>query len=233
MTDRLTRDEEDAALAAEYVLGVLDLADRARAEQRIKTDPVFAGRVTKWEYDLAGMNDAFPEEKAPNLLPAIEARLFGKPETRAASLPAVRAAGAWWWRFVGGSVTAGAVALLLLSALPPPLPPGPAGLVLAATLAAEGQALVIAARYEGSELVMTRTGGEPAPAGAVHEAWLIVGEAAPVSLGLFDRPELRLPLSALPEGAILAISLEPAGGSTTGAPTGPVLVTGVVAPQDV
>ena len=31
---------------------------------------------------------------------------------------------------------------------------------------------------------------------------------------------------ALPKGAILAVSVEPAGGSPTGAPTGPVLYSG-------
>ncbi|MFN4158337.1 MAG: anti-sigma factor domain-containing protein [Gemmobacter sp.] len=231
MTEKLSRDEEDAALAAEYVLGVQDPAERAALERRIKTDPVFAGRVTKWEYDLGGMNDGFSDARAPNLLPAIEARLFGAPETQRAT---ARAKGSgWWMRFLGGSAAAGVLAVMVLSTLPPPVPPSPvapvAGPVFTATLAGEGQPLVIAARYEGETLVVTRTAGEAAPEGQVHELWLIAGEAAPVSLGLIETRELRRSLPALPEGATLAISLEPAGGSTTGAPTGPVLVTGVVA----
>jgi anti-sigma-K factor RskA len=218
MSVQPTRDEEDTALAGEYVLGVLDAADRAAVERRIKSDPAFAARVTKWEYDLAGMNDDFAEAPAPNLLPAIEARLFGT--------PSVRPARGWFWRFLGGAAAAGALAVLVLATLPAPPPSGP---VLTATLTAEGQPLVIAAVFDGNDLMLIRTAGEPAPPGEVHEAWLIIGDVAPVSLGLFDQPELRRPLDTLPEGAILAISLEPAGGSTTGAPTGPVLVTGVVA----
>ncbi|QYK40186.1 MAG: anti-sigma factor [Paracoccaceae bacterium] len=238
MTDTFTRDEEDAALAAEYVLGVLDLPERAAAERRIKTDPVFAGRVTKWEFDLAGMNGGFPEVKAPNLLPQIEARLFGTAETQKAqgAAKARAAGGGWWLRFFGGSAAAGLLAVLVLATLPPPVPPtpvAPAGPVFTATLAAEGQALILAARYEGDTLVLTRTGGDAPPAGQAHELWLIAGDAAPVSLGLIDAPETRRSLPALPEGAVLAVSLEPAGGSTTGAPTGPVLVTGVVVAQDI
>lgn len=230
MTDKLTRDDEDNALAAEYVLGVQDMAERAAAERRLRTDPVFAGRVARWEIDFAAMNDGFAEAKAPDLMPRIEARLFGRPETQPSGAGASSAG--WWWQFLGGVVGAGALALLALAILPP-APEVVTGPVLTAELAAEGQALVIAARYEGDILIVTRTAGDAAPAGLVHELWLILGEAAPVSLGLIETAELRRPLDNLPAGAVLAISLEPAGGSTTGAPTGPVLVTGVVAMADI
>lgn len=227
MTDALAPGDELAALAAEYVLGVLDMAERAVVERRLRTETALAALVAKWEMDFAGMNGGFAEVKPPNLLPAIEERLFGKPAT------ARRSSGASGWlvRFLGGAGLAGALAILLIALLPPPVPPVHDGAVLTATLAAEGQPLVYNARYDAGagELIVARAGGEAAPAGQVHELWLIAGDAAPVSLGLVDTAEVRRPLAALPEGAVLAISLEPAGGSTTGAPTGPVLVTGVVA----
>lgn len=229
MTDRLTRDQEDSALAAEYVLGVLDPAERAAAERRIRKDKVFAAWVQRWETDLAAFDTGFAEVPPPNLLPAIEARLFGR--------PAAGAARGWWRRFLTGGVAAGALALLLLALVPPapgPLAPPRAGPVLTAALAAEGQALAFAARWDGvaGELVVTRTGGGAAAEGQVHELWVIAGQAPPVSLGLIGEAELRRPLPDLPAGAVLAVSLEPAGGSPTGLPTGPVLVSGVVEPQD-
>lgn len=69
-------------------------------------------------------------------------------------------------------------------------------------------------------------------AGKSYELWLIAGGGAPRSLGVvggdefterpvpvnFDADTLR--------NATYAVSLEPAGGSKTGAPTGPVLFTG-------
>jgi anti-sigma-K factor RskA len=220
MTEALTPREDDVAQAGEYVLGVLDAPARAAVEARKKADAGFAALVTGWEKDLAGMNDGFAEVPAPDLMPQIEARLFG------VVAPAPRGAKGWLWRFVLGAVAAGAFAVLVLTVLSPlqaPMAP-----VLTATLVAEGQPLVFAASWDGGELVVRRTSGDAAPTGQVQELWLIADDQAPVSLGLLDTVELRRPLDALPEGAVLAVSLEPAGGSPTGAPTGPVLVAGVV-----
>lgn len=223
MTDTPTPDpgEDDAALAGEYVLGVLDIEGRLSAERRMRGDAAFAAQVAAWERHLSGLNDAYPEVPAPAVLAAIEARLFGRP-----AAPPRRGLAAWWARFVIGGALAGGLALLFLAVVPPP----PSGLVLAATLAAEDQALAFAATWDGAaqELVVTRTAGAAAEAGRVHELWLIAGDGVPVPLGLIAGDALRAPLAALPEGAVLAVSLEPAGGSATGAPTGPVLVTGVV-----
>ena len=67
---------EDEALAAEYVLGALDLAERTAAEARLKRDPAFAALVNDWQNRLSDLNDDYVEAEAPNLLPQIEARLF-------------------------------------------------------------------------------------------------------------------------------------------------------------
>lgn len=221
----LSREEEDDALAGEYVLGVLDLAERAAVERRLRSDTGFALQVAAWERRLVGLNDGFAEVAAPALMPQIEARLFGKPDATTARPR--RGASGWWMRFVSGAVIAGALAALALTVVPPPTLQGP---VLQATLQGEGQPLVFSARFDttAGELTVSRTGGTAAEAGQVHELWLIAGDAAPVPLGLIENEELRTTLPALPEGAVLAVSLEPAGGSTTGAPTGPVLVTGIV-----
>ncbi|NJS39667.1 MAG: hypothetical protein HC783_12365 [Rhodobacteraceae bacterium] len=64
--------------------------------------------------------------------------------------------------------------------------------------------------------------------GRVHELWLIAPGAAPVSLGLLDAPELMVAYPRPPEGWTLAVSIEPAGGSPIGTPTGPVILTAEV-----
>ncbi len=222
MTDApLTPFQDDAALAGEYVLGVLDATERARVEARIKADPAFAAEVTAWETRFAGMNDGFAEAPAPDLLPRIEARLFGRASpARAGSLDRLA-------RFLIGAGLAAAVLLAAIVVLRPP--PAPVGPVITATLAAEDASLAFAARYEGGTLTVTRTIGAAAPAGRSHELWIIVGEAAPVSLGLIEAAGYTRPLDALPEGAVLAVTLEPAGGSPTGGPTGPVVAAGPVA----
>lgn len=195
-------DTPDDDFAAEYVLGALDLSERAQAEARLKTDAAFAALVEAWQNRLSGLNDDYAEAPAPNLLPQIEARLFPV---------AVKPARNW----LGWLAGAGAVAaLLVVFALPQPQAP------LLATVAGEG--LSYEARYDGATLTISRIAGTPAPTGQVHELWIIAPGAAPVSLGLLADGDLTVTTQA-PKGWTLAISLEPTGGSPTGAPTGPVL----------
>jgi anti-sigma-K factor RskA len=66
------------------------------------------------------------------------------------------------------------------------------------------------------------------------ELWLIPAEGGqPLSLAVVGDLDARIELKAsqalrLARGAKLAISVEPAGGSPTGAPTGPVILIGDV-----
>ena len=67
------------------------------------------------------------------------------------------------------------------------------------------------------------------------ELWLLPADRPPVSLGLLEPAgDNRRPLTPevermLQAGAMLAVSLEPPGGSPTGQPTGPVVSTGKLA----
>lgn len=216
MTDApLSPREADDAEAAEYVLGVQDLAERSATEARIKRDPGFAALVADWETRFEGLNDGFAEAPAPNLLPAIEERLFPRPEQVQSQRVQTRGA---FWRWVSGAVVAAAVVLVSLATLVPPQP----GLV--AVLATADARLAYEVRHFGDELQVTRVAGVPAVAGRVHELWLIAPGAAPVSLGLLDRPELVVAYPRPPVGWTLAVSIEPAGGSPFGTPTGPVIL---------
>jgi anti-sigma-K factor RskA len=212
--------EKDATdlLAAEYVLGTLPLAEREAAETRIRRDAHFALAVERWQARLAPLNANYAEVPAPNLLPRIEARLFGVPATAAAKKPA------FWKSWFGGAAIAAALGVAVLVYLP--IPPAP--FTPLTTLTAENSDLRYEVALRGNELRIARISGPEAEAGRVHELWLIVGNAAPVSLGLITGADKTLATTGLAAGMVLAVSLEPAGGSPTGAPTGPVLVTGVV-----
>ena len=110
MTDLpLSPREMDDALAAEYVLGTLDLSERLAAEARIKADPVFARAVQDWENRLSDLNEDYAPVPVPNLLPKIEARLFPAPPKRRFG----RLAG-----WLAGALTASALAVLALVTLP-------------------------------------------------------------------------------------------------------------------
>lgn len=211
----LSPSDEAEALAAEYVLGVLSLQDRLSAEARMKSDPGFAAMVGQWEVLFDPLNDVYASMPAPDLMPQIEARIFGKPAEPKRS----------WWGFIAGAGAAAALALAVVLVLPPSDGDAPQ---LTATLAADAQDLAFNATYSNGALTLARVAGTDAEAGRDYELWLIIGDAAPVSLGLVKDATSTRPLAELASGAVLAISLEPAGGSTTGAPTGPVLVTGVI-----
>jgi len=215
MTDDLPLSplDEDDALAAEYVLGVLALPDRVAVETRMKNDTAFAARVSAWEQRLAGLNDDYEEAPAPDLLPKIEARLF--PTQTKPKRPLL----GW----LAGALTAAAVAVAAVVLLLP-APPAP----VIATLGEADASLRFEARFDGAAITVTRVTGTAAPEGQVQEVWIIAPDAAPVSLGLLEAESLTVPYPEAPVGWTLAVSLEPAGGSPTGAPTGPVLAAGTI-----
>lgn len=94
---------------------------------------------------------------------------------------------------------------------------------------------VVQARFDSAsnQLDLTRTSGGPREARAL-EMWLVAGDNAPVSLGVWPKGQanavLDIPadLALQMAGGVLAVSDEPEGGSPTGAPTGDVLAVGQV-----
>lgn len=212
MTDApLTPRESDEALAAEYVLGVQDLAERSATEARIKRDPDFAALVGDWEVRFEGLNDDFAEARPPNLLPRIEARLFPTDrQSRRGRMPLLR--------WLSGAAFAASLVLVAIATLVPPQSD------LVAVLATADNRLSYEVAAYGDTLQITRVAGLPAGAGQVHQLWVIAPEAAPVSLGLLDDQPLVVTYPVPPEGWVLAVSVEPEGGSPTGLPTGPVIL---------
>ncbi len=204
MTDTLP--DDDDLLAAEYVLGVTDAPARALAEARIKRDPQFAAAVAAWENRLAGLNDGYADAAAPDLLPQIEARLF----------PVARRPGRGWFRWAAGAAAAALVLVVFVTQTR--TPPD-----VLATLTGAGLSYQVLS--DGAQLQITRLAGTAAPAGQVHQLWIIAPGAAPVALGLLGDAPLEVQYPTPPAGWVLAVSVEPAGGSPTGAPTGPVILT--------
>lgn len=210
MNTSLPTDDDDDLLAAEYVLGLLDPEAWRAAKDRAATDGRFAARVRDWEVRLEPLNDAFDEMPAPDLMPQIEARLFPARPRRNRG-----------WRWLGAGALTGALALGLV--VLSPVLQSPQTPLLTAELVAEDRELVLLARFDGTRLRLQAEGPD-AGAGQDYELWVIGADGVPSSLGLLQDGQLDrdAPLQA---GQVLAVSLEPAGGSTTGQPTGPVLAT--------
>lgn len=231
------------AMAMDYALGGLSRAERKAAEVRLVSDAAFRVAVARWQSLLSPLDEATaPVAPPPGLWNAIAADV--QPAPRAVTAPAPQARG-WWhnlalWRAVGiGGPVLAAITVALL-AMPPQadvVVPADAGPALVATLAdADGRPL-LAAAYDpanGAVRFAPVAQGGPEQAGKVPELWVIEGEAPPKSLGVIDisagssHSIPRERLAGLKPGSVLAISIEPLGGSRTGAPTGPIIATGAL-----
>jgi anti-sigma-K factor RskA len=224
------RRPQDEILAGEYVLGVLSLEARQAVEQRMANDRAFARIVERWQADLASLNDDY-EDVAPNPLVfgRIETRLFGPTRVAAPSWGLWNSALFWRWLSLGTSAVA--VAALVYASGVVPRPQGSAPLV--AELSSTDSQISLLASYDAGNgrvrIVPVAAGGREEKS---LELWLVPGSGNPRSLGVFqpDRAgELVIPTDLrgnMTEGATLAVSLEPFGGSPTGQPTGPVVASG-------
>src|SRR5665213_1834663 len=214
----------DELLAAEYALGVLAGTDRAAAEWLFERDYNFARMVGEWEQRLTPWARNIEEvSPPPHIWSAIEAALPA-PAPQRASLwqslmfwPGLALAGALTAACLGGLVYFGALGghELLVATIE-----GGGNRVFVATVDAKrGSIAVVPASFS-------------ADATRVPELWLIPADGKPRPLGLLrsDRAvTITIPSEYVAQtvsSASLAVSLEPPGGSTTGAPTGPVIGTG-------
>ena len=221
----MTMDPRDLPPAAEYVLRLLDPEDEAAFETAMRSDRSLEAEVAAWLRHFEALNVEFPEESVRRSVKTrLMERLFDTPRV---TEPIWRRV--WLWQGISLAALTLAAVLGVQSLTGPAAPPGSA--VYVSEIVSETQNLRLLAAYDPTrgELKLTRTAGG-APSGRVLELWAIRGDAAPVSLGvLSDAETTAVPLPEAfrdPAGLILAISEEPPGGSTTGAPTGKVLALG-------
>jgi anti-sigma-K factor RskA len=222
--------------AAEYVMGTLRGLERIRFQEVLSQSPDLRRRVAEWEERLSGLADTVAPVDAPDALwnrieRAIDA--VNRPaHTERPSLAARLWSSLALWRATAALATAAACLLAVPALRPVPSQPPETALV-AVLQAPEGPAFAV--RIPATRRAnVTPVGDRPAPPGSSYELWVVPGGRAPLSLGLIERGGVtRVPLDRLPpdlvrQGSVLAISLEPAGGSPTGAPSGPVLFTGTL-----
>jgi anti-sigma-K factor RskA len=77
-----------------------------------------------------------------------------------------------------------------------------------------------------SNTLSIRRVADAAPAGKSYELWAVQPGQNPKSLGVVEQARYTRPLAVPTKDLVLAVSLEPRGGSPTGAPTGPVVFSG-------
>lgn len=228
----------DEVLAGEYVLGVLASEERRRVEARMRRDRPFATIVRRWEDNLSTFNDEYGEEAAPEaLFLQIENRLHRTPPTMGNAWGRPSSLGALWnslilWRAVALICLLGMFGYGVANSGLWRFPPSGRGLV--AEMAGQGSnAVSLVAHYDGSSGRLQVT---PVATGSADEKslelWMIEGSNPARSLGVLPQSgegEIVIPADMrrqLTEGVVMAVSLEPYGGSPTGKATGPVIAIG-------
>lgn len=233
-------DDDRQGLAAEWVLGTLDAAERRAAAARRLADPAFDAMIRDHEARLAPLLEGVAEVAPPATL---EARILARIDALRADVAddgvvvALRRRLRLWQGAAAGFAVAAAAALLVI--VVPKEAPAPKGSFVAVLQSNGVEPAFVAAIDLDAGTVKIRRVGAQARSDKTYELWAVGGgRAAPVSLGVVDATA-RIPIAKLGgldrarlDATAFAISLEPPGGSPTGAPTGPVLWVGKLTPTE-
>ncbi|MFH6785897.1 MULTISPECIES: anti-sigma factor [Methylobacterium] len=225
-----TPDETDLR-AAEYVLGTLSAAEREAYRRERAGSPALAAAERAWEARLAPLAGAVPEvAPPPGAWERIAARLPAEPAGPSAPVVDLRPALRRWRRaaLAAGALAAGLALFIAVERLAPR--PDAARYLAVVNRGGELPALVVQVD-PAAGTVQVRALAAEAPRDRSLELWVVPASGAPRSLGLVrEEAGTRLPLPAgdraLLDGASLAVTLEPPGGSPSGAPTGPAVYRG-------
>jgi anti-sigma-K factor RskA len=228
--------QERDARAGEYVMGLLEGSDRAAFERQLDTDGELFASVESWRRHLAAIDATAPSiAPSPGLWQRIEQAVANTVQLAARPRPTrENPLAAWWnslllWR---GAAMAGALAALLLGiGLIGALERADRKPVMVAVLLTEASvAAAVVHTYADGRVEMLPLRAIDVPEGKALEIWTLWDRAVgPRSVGLIDRARTTpLRLDQLPLGAdqLFEITLEPATGSPTGRPTGPIIAKG-------
>lgn len=235
-------------LAAEYVLGTLAGGARRRFAAWMVEDAALRRTVGEWETRLTPMAGALPEAKAPAALWGRIAAEIAPAKTAASWWESLA-----FWRPFGLTASAVAAALAVFVGMRPPqiiehtqvverevVRPmrvsdgaNPWQPSYVATLTdASGKTMLMVYIGRKSDELWIKYEGENMSSGTSLELWGMDESGQPKSLGLIDgkgKHVMKLPVIAdksIAQYKALAVSMEPAGGSKTGVPTGPVMFKG-------
>ena len=225
---------------AEYVLGVLDADTRAEVAREVTISDEAATAVALWQRRLQPLADAIAEV-AP--APYVWARIHDALQLEAPARAQAQRRGLWnnlaLWHWLGIGASAVAVALLVAVNLPRQSSAPVEAVVsyMAATIQQDNGSTGWTATLDPQRRRMVVVPATPIAfeAGRAPELWLIPAGGKPIAVGMISRDKpttLTLDPAMLARiggrTALLAVSVEPLGGSPTGQPTGAVIAKGAI-----
>ena len=212
------------ALAADYAIGLMPPTARRRFEHLLQGDALLRAELAHWLEHLNLLTEPLIEQPVPERVwQAIVARI----EPQTLHVPTKRP----FWNWLRLS----ALACSLLIALSVGLLYNRDNVQYKATLLSGTAQPALGIEAHADYLNVRPLELAAVDTGRSLQLWAIPVEGKPVSLGLIPRDgDGRIVLSQSQQQLIkvpvvLAVSLEPKGGSPTGQPTGPVLYQGPLA----
>jgi anti-sigma-K factor RskA len=207
-------------------------------------DPELAAEIRSWEERFSGFAKSTPPVAPPPELwsrinnaidRAEQPRMTG--ERQPAEIVTLRRrVGAWRASaIVAGALAAGLAAVVIAGPLMNPAPGAGERYVAIVNRGGDLPALLVNVDLAAG-VVAVRSVSAEAPPDRSYELWYIGEGEEPFSLGVVDRVggELRISIDDVrnfePTQAVFAITDELRGGSPAGAPTGPIVYTGVLLP---
>lgn len=226
-------DDELQVLAGEYVLGTLDAVQRRAVALRLPYEPRLRSAVEAWEVRLHPLTALVaPEQPSDALWPRIAASTVLKDHATRPAPPR------WWqwqsltlWRGLAGTSFSVAAVLCALLLLREPAPSAvPRYFVVLAAPQSQAPGWLVQAHNAG-ELRLIPISEVAVPTEKSLQFWTKADDwSAPVSLGLVNPGEaIEVPVDRLPPlqpNQLFELTLEPAGGSPSGRPTGPIQFIG-------
>ncbi len=217
------------ALCGEYLLGTLRGVARRRFERALREEPRVALQLRHWQALFAPRYSKMIElQPSPQGWKRLEREL----ELARYRAPWHRRAGFWRaWAVAATAALALGVGFAWLRPVPEAQQPREIALL---TGKADVSRVTAKLSRDGRTLELSAARAVLAGPAQSYELWLLPAEGgAPVSLAVLGSLDARFVLppgqvGRLRAGAKLAVSVEPAGGSPTGAPTGAVILVGEI-----
>ena len=205
-------------LAAEYVLGTLQGKARKRFEYLLITHTGLRREVAHWEARLAHLNDIAPVTPPTKVWSRLEKAITPEPKARAHLL---------LWKSLSTGLLLASLWLSSMLLVPKPISPFTTDYVSIINNPSD-EALWIVKIDKASQEIQLEALNIPAiDSNKDYQLWLIPADTGtPESMGLLPRKGLiktMLSVDSISASTVIAVSLEPKGGSKTGLPTGPVL----------
>jgi anti-sigma-K factor RskA len=219
--------DDDDLLAAELAFGLIDSAERQAAEARLGRDRAFAAAHERWQAHAAA---SFGAGEAPpaGVWKAIERRI---PANDVDPMSVRRATLRWWQAgAIAASVAAIVLGVVARQKLETDTVAQQATAPMVAVLTGDKGVVTVSFDPASGRMIVAANGvdvGDRSP-----ELWVIPADGKPRSMGVMNAAApswATVPAtaaSAMAAGATIAVSVEPVGGSPTGQPTGPVILTG-------